>query len=63
MHTQISCLGTKNLVEGKTCIPLFFFFYFGVLVDCGLMPHQQLRSYGDEASVYSSMQRTGEARD
>ena len=60
MHTQISCLGTKNLVEGKTCIPLFFF-YFGVLVDCGLMPY--IRSYGDEASVYSSMQRTGEARD
>ena len=59
MHTQISCLGTKNLVEGKTCIPLFF--YFGVLVDCGLMPY--IRSYGDEASVYSSMQRTREARD
>ena len=37
------------------------FFYFGVLVDCGLMPY--IRSYGDEALVYSSMQRTGEARD
>ena len=35
----------------------------GWLVDWGLTPHQQLRSYGDGTSVYSPIRRTGEARD